>query len=117
MNWFAIITLTVLVISLTQLLIISLNQSCLFFQVLYVFTCDHEIWKKYRRLKKYVKTNHISLINIVDYEGNNSGFAFIQYGNTIFVIQGDNIYISSYYGHLVKNLLKLSNNATRRALQ
>lgn len=117
MNWIIIIPLILLVISLTQLLIISLNQSCLFFQVLYTFTCDHEIWKRYRRLKKYVKTNHISLINIVDYEGNNSGFAFIQYDNNIFVIQGDNIYISSYYGHLIKNLLKHNNDAIRRALQ
>ena len=117
MNWCAIITLIVLVISLTQLFIISLNQSYLFFQVLYAFTCDHEIWKRYRRLKKYVKTNHIPLINIIDYKGNNSGFAFIQYNNNIFVIQGNNIYISSYYGHLINNLLKHNDNATRRALQ
>ena len=117
MNWIIIIPLILLIISLTQLLIISLNQRCFFFQVLYAFTCDHEIWKRYRRLKKYLKTNHIPLINIVDYEGNNFGFAFIQYDNNIFVVQGDNIYISSYYGHLVKNLLKHSNNATRRALQ
>lgn len=118
MNWIIIIPLILLVISLTQLLIISLNQSCLFFQVLYAFTCDHEIWKRYRRLKKYIKkTDTIPLIDIQDYKGNNSGFAFIQYDNNIFVIQGDNIYISSYYGHLIKNLLKLNKDATRRALQ
>jgi hypothetical protein len=109
MNWFAIITLTVLVISIIQLLIISLNQSCLFFQVLYAFTCDHEIWKRYRRLKKYLKTNTIPVINITDYEGNNSGFAFIQYDDTTFVIQGDNLYLSSYYKHLIKDLLKRNN--------
>lgn len=117
MNWIIIIPLILLVISLTQLLIISLNQSCFFFQVLYAFTCDHEIWKRYRRLKKYLKTDTISVIDIVDYEGNNFGFAFIKYGNTIFALQGDAIYISSYYGHLIKNLLKQNNNATRRALQ
>lgn len=117
MNWIVIIPLIVLVISLTQLLIISYNQKNLFFQVLYAFTCAHETWKRYRRLKKYLETNHIPLINIVDYEGNNFGFAFIKYDNIVFVLQGDDIYISSYYGHLIKNLLKLSNNATRRALQ
>ena len=116
MNWFAIITLTVLVISLIQLLIISLNQSCLFFQVLYTFTCAHETWKRYRRLKKYLKTNTIPLINILDYEGNNIGFAFIKYDNMIFAIQNDEIYISSYYKHLISNLLKHNDHATRRAL-
>jgi hypothetical protein len=117
MNWFAIITLTVLVLAIINLLIISLSQCCLFFQVLYVFTCSHETWKRYRRLKKYLKTDTIPLINILDYKGNNSGFAFIQYDNNIFVIQGNDIYISSYYGHLIKNLLKHNDNATRRALQ
>ena len=118
MNWIIIIPLILLVISLTQLLIISLNQSCLFFQVLYTFTCAHETWKRYRRLKKYIKkTDTIPLINILDYEGNNIGFAFIKYDNNIFIIQGDDIYISSYYGHLIKNLLKHNNNAIRRALQ
>lgn len=117
MKWFAIITLTVLVLATINLLIVSLSQCCLFFQVLYVFTCDREIWKRYRRLKKYLKTDTISVIDIVDYEGNNFGFAFIKYGNTIFALQGDDIYISSYYGHLIKNLLKQNNNATRRALQ
>ena len=117
MNWILIIPLIVLVLSSIQLLIISLNQSCLFFQVLYTFICAHEIWKRYRRLKKYLKTDAVPFINILDYDGNNSGFAFIQYDNNIFVIQGDNIYISSYYGHLIKNLLKHNDNATRRALQ
>jgi hypothetical protein len=117
MNWILIISLIVLVLAIINLLIISLNESCLFFQVLYTFTSAHETWKRYRRLKKYLKTDTIPLINILDYEGNNSGFAFIQYNNNIFVIQGDDIYISSYYGHLIKNLLKHSNNATRRTLQ
>lgn len=117
MNWIIIIPLILLVISITQLLIIGLNQWCFFFQVLYAFTCDHEIWKKYRRLKKYLKTDTIPLINMVDYEGNNFGFAFIKYDNIVFVLQGDNIYISSYYGHLIKNLLKHNNDVTRRALQ
>lgn len=110
MNWFGIITLIVLVLVTSNLLTISLNQSCFFFQVLYVFTCDHEIWKRYRRLKKYLKTNTIPVIDIRDYEDNNSGFAFVQYDSMIFIIQGDNIYISSYYGHLIKNLLKHNNH-------
>lgn len=117
MNWIIIIPLILLVISLTQLLIISLNQSCLFFQVLYAFICDHENWKRYRRLKKYLKTNTIPIINVVDYEGNNSGFAFIQNNDITLVIQGDNIYLSSYYEHLINNLLKHNDNAIRRALQ
>lgn len=117
MNWIIIIPLILLVISLTQLLIISLSQSCLFFQVLYTFTCDHEIWKRYRRLKKYLKTHTIPIINIIDYEGDNVGFAFIQYDNNTFVLQGDNIYISSYYQHLIENLITHNDYATRRALQ
>lgn len=118
MNWIIIIPLIVLVISLIQLLIISLNQSCLFFQVLYAFTCSHETWKRYRRLKKYLKkTDTIPIINILEYEGNNIGFAFIKYDNTIFMIQGNDIYISSFYGHLIKNLLKQNNDAIRRALR
>lgn len=117
MRWFMIITLIVLVFAVTNLLIISFSHCNLFFQVLYAFICDHTNWKRYQRLKKYLKTNTIPLINILDYEGNNSGFAFIQYDNNIFVIQGNDVYISSYYGHLIKNLLKHNNNATRRALQ
>lgn len=117
MNWIIIIPLILLVISITQLLIISLNQWNLFFQVLYTFTCAQDTWKKYRRLKKYLKTDTIPLINIVDYEGNNFGFAFIKYDNIVFVLQGNDIYISSYYGHLIKNLLKHNNNAIRRTLQ
>ena len=118
MNWIIIIPLILLVISLIQLLIIHFNQWNLLFQVLYAFTCDHEIWKRYRRLKKYIKkTDTIPLIDMQDYEGNNFGFAFIKYDNNIFVLQGDNIYISSYYGHLIKNLLKRNNDAIRRALQ
>jgi alkyl sulfatase BDS1-like metallo-beta-lactamase superfamily hydrolase len=109
MNWIIIIPLILLVISLTQLLIISLNQSCLFFQVLCAFTSDHETWKRYRRLKKYLKTDTIPLIDARDYEGGNSGFAFIQYDNLICVIQGDYLYLSSFYNHLIDDLLKRNN--------
>lgn len=117
MNWFAIILLIIVVFGTIDLLIASLAQCNLFFQVLYVFIHDHKIWKRYQRLKKYLKTDTIPLIDIQDYEGNNSGFAFIQYYDVIFAIQGDNIYISSYYSHLIKNLLKHNDYATRRALQ
>lgn len=117
MNWILIIPLIVLVLSGIHLLIISLNQRCFFFQVLYAFTCAHETWKRYRRLKKYLKTNTIPIINIIDYEGDNVGFAFIQYDNNTFVIQGDNIYISSYYQHLIENLITHNDYATRRTLQ
>jgi hypothetical protein len=117
MNWIIIIPLILLVISITQLLIISLNQWNLFFQVLYTFTCAQDTWKRYRRLKKYLKTNTIPVINVIKYEGNNSGFAFIQNNDITFVIQGNNIYLSSYYKHLIKNLLKQNNDAIRRALR
>lgn len=117
MKWIEIILLIVMAIATINLVIITLNQQNLFFQVLYAFICDHETWKKYQRIKKYLKTNTIPLIDINDYTGNNAGFAFIQYGNMIFVIQGDSIYISSYYGHLIKNLLKHNDYVTRRALQ
>lgn len=110
MNWIIIIPLIVLVISVIQLLIIGCDQRNLFFQVLYAFTCDHETWKRYRRLKKYSKTNTIPLIDLTDYTRNNAGFAFIQYGDTIFVIQGDNLYLSSYYNHLIKDLLIRNNH-------
>lgn len=114
MDWIIIILpIALLVLVIINLLIISLNQRNLFFQVLYAFTCSHETWKRYRRLKKYLKASTIPLIDINDYTGNNAGFAFIQYGSMIFVIQGDSIYISSYYSHLIKNLLKHNNNATR----
>ena len=112
MNWFTIIALTVLVLAISNLLIVSLNRSCLFFQVLYVFTYDHERWKKYRRLKKYLKTNTIPFIHLIDYQGNNADFAFIEYDDEIFVIQWNNIYLSSYYNHLIKNLLKHNNHAS-----
>lgn len=109
MNWIIIITLTILALSGILLLIITLNQWNLFFQVLYAFICDHTNWKRYQRLKKYLKTNTIPLIDIQDYEGNNVGFAFVYYDNMIFAIQGDNIYLSSYYSHLIKDLLKRNN--------
>lgn len=117
MNWFLVILIVLLALSVIDLIIISLNQKNFFFQVLYAFTCDHEQWKRYRRLKKYLKTNLIPFINIINYTGDNAGFAFIQYEDTIFVIQGSTIYISSYYSHLIKYLLKHNNYAIRRALQ
>ena len=109
MNWFIIIAWALLVIAAIALLILSLNQWNLFFQVLCVFIFDHEKWKRYRRLKKYLKTNTIPLIDLRDYTGNNAGFAFIQYCDTIFVIQGDNLYLGPYYNHLIDDLLKYNN--------
>lgn len=106
MNWFIIITLAILVIAVIALFIFSLDQRNLFSQALYVFIFDHKNWKRYRRLKKYLKVNTIPLIDIKDYAGNNTGFAFIQYCDIIFVIQGDGLYLSSYYNHLIEDLLK-----------
>lgn len=113
MKWFEIIVLIVMVIAVINLFIIAFSDQNFFSQALYTFIYDHKIWKRYRRLKKYLKTNTIPLINIVDYTGNNAGFAFIQYDNMIFAIQGNNSYISAYYNHLIKNLLKHNNNVTR----
>lgn len=110
MNWHIIIPLIALVLATTSLLIITLNQCGLFFQALYSFIYEHKMWKRYRRLKKYLKTDTIPFIHILDYDGNNSGFAFIQYDNNIFVIQGNDIYLSSYYSHLIKDLLKHNNH-------
>jgi hypothetical protein len=68
------------------------------------------MWKRYRRLKKYLKNNTIPIIDLKDNTGNNSGFAFIHYDDMIFVIQGDNLYLSAYYNHLIKDLLKRNNH-------
>ena len=110
MNWIMIILLTILVVSTINLLIMCLSKYNFFFQVLYVFIFDNENWKKYQRLKKYLKTNTIPIINLLDYEGGNSSFAFVQYNNEVFIIQGDNLYLSPYYNHLIKNLLKHNNH-------
>lgn len=117
MNWIAITCLIIIVTSIINLIIANFSQRNLFFQVLYTFIYEHKDWKRYRRLKQYLKTNTIPIINVIDYEGNNVGFAFIKYSDMIFVIQGDDIYISSYYNHLISNLLKHNNHATRRTLQ
>lgn len=111
MYWIiTIVPLVLLVLVTITLVIITFNYLNFFFQILYTFICDHETWKKYQRLKKYLKTDMIPVINILDYEGDNSGFAFIQYDNIMFIIQGANeIYISSYYSHLIKDLLKRNN--------
>lgn len=110
MNWFIIIPLILLVLASINLIIISLNQQNLFFQVLYAFIYEHEKWKRYRRLKEYLKTNTIPLINLVDYTENNVGFTFVQYDNEVFVISGDNIYLNSYFIRLIENLLKHNNH-------
>lgn len=110
MNWFTIIPLIMMILTIINIIIIDFNQQNLFFQVLYAFIYTHEMWKRYRRLKKYLKTNTIPIINIVDYKEDNAGFAFIQYDDEIFIIQGDNIYLSTYYNHLIKNLLKQNNH-------
>lgn len=109
MNWFTIIPLVLIVSAVINLIIINLNQQNLFFQVLYAFLYEYKTWKRYRRLKKYLKTNTIPLIDLRDYTRNNTGFAFIQYCDTIFVIQGDNLYLGSYYNHLINDLLKHNN--------
>lgn len=110
MNWIIIIIpLSILLLALIDLVIISFEHRNFFWQVLCTFLHDHYKWKRYRRLKKYLKTDTIPLIDIRDYEGDNSGFAFIQYDDIIFVIQGDNMYLSSYYNHLIDDLLKRNN--------
>ena len=109
MSWFNIIILITLVLATIGLVVTSFSQQNFFFQALYAFMCDHKKWKRYRRLKQYLKIDTIPIINILDYEGNNSGFAFIQYDNIMFIIQGDNLYISSYYNHLIEDLLKRNN--------
>ena len=68
MNWLAIICLTIIVTSIINLIIINFSQRNLFFQVLYSFIYEHKMWKRYRRLKQYLKTNTIPIINIIDYE-------------------------------------------------
>jgi hypothetical protein len=111
MNWLAIICLTIIVISIINLIIANFRHQNLFFQILYTFIYEHKDWKRYRRLKQYLKTNTIPIINIIDYEGNNAGFAFIQYDDITFIIQGkDNIYLSSYFNHLINDLLKHNNH-------
>ena len=110
MNWIAIISLTILVLASINLLIVGLNQSCFFLQVLYVFIFDREIWKKYKRLKKYLKTNTIPFIHMIYYTGINIKFAFVWYDDTIFIAQGSSIYLSSYYNKLIENLLKHNNH-------
>lgn len=111
MNCIVIILEIIVIVSIFLLFLIGVHQWNFFFQVLYAFICDHTNWKRYRRLKKYLKTDTIPIIDILDYKGNNVGFAFIQYDNLIFVIQGDHPYLSSYYQHLIKNLLKHNNHA------
>lgn len=106
MNWILIISTIGFLLVVILLLILEYEHKTLFLQSVYVFICEHKDWRKYRRLKKYLKTNTIPLINLRDYAGNNAGFAFIQYCDTIFVIQGDNLYLGSYYNHLIKDLLK-----------
>lgn len=112
MDWFIIITLTILVLVVIAIFILSFNQQNFFFQALCVFIFDHKRWKRYQRLKKYSKTNTIPLINLKDYTGNNAGFAFIQYDDTTFVIQGDNLYLGSYDNHLIKDLLRRNNHVS-----
>lgn len=110
MDWFTIISLIILIFAIINILIMALNQQNFFFQVLYAFIYEHEIWKRYRKLKKYLKTNTIPLINIIDYIENNVGFTFVQYDNEVFVISGDNIYLNSYFIRLIENLLKHNNH-------
>lgn len=110
MNWIIIITLTVLVLATIALFIIILHQWNFFYQVLYAFICDHENWKRYQRLKKYLKNNIIPLINLIDFRENNDGFAFVQYDNIIFITQGEHVYLHSYYEHLIKDLLTRNNH-------
>lgn len=109
MNWIIIILTIIITTSLLLLLIIELNQLNFFFQVLYVFICDRESWKKYQRLKKYLKTNTIPFIHLIDYTENNFDFAFVWYNDTIFIVNRNSIYLSPYYNHLIKNLLKHNN--------
>lgn len=110
MNWILIISIIGFVLVAIFLLILEYEHKTLFLQSVCTFVYAHKDWKRYRRLKKYLKDNTIPIINITDYEGNNSGFAFIQYDNLIFIIQGNDIYLSYYYDHLIKDLLKRNNH-------
>lgn len=109
MNCIVIILEIIVIVSIFLLFLIGVHQWNFFFQVLYAFICDRTNWKRYRRLKKYLKTDTIPLIDLRDYTGNNDGFAFIQYCDTIFIIQGDHLYLGSYYNHLIDDLLKHNN--------
>lgn len=109
MNWILTISTIGFVLVAILLLILDYEHKTLFLQSVCTFIYEHKDWKRYRRLKKYLKTNTIPLINIRDYTGNNAGFAFIQCCNTTFVIQGDDLYLGSYYNHLIEDLLKHNN--------
>ena len=110
MNWIIIILTIIITVSILLLLIMGLSQLNFLFQVLYVFICDRESWKKYKRLKKYLKTNTIPYINLIDYTKIIIiGFAFVWYNDTIFIVNGSSVYLSPYYKHLIENLLKHNN--------
>lgn len=109
MNWILTISTICFVLGVISLLLLEYEHKTLFLQSVYTFIFNHKNWKRYRRLKQYLKTNTIPVIDLKDYEGNNSGFAFIHYDDIIFVIQGDNLYLGSYYNHLINDLLKRNN--------
>lgn len=110
MNWILIISIIGFVLVTILLLILEYEHKTLFLQSVCTFIYAHKDWKRYRRLKKYLKDNTIPIINIIDYKGNNAGFAFIQYDDIIFIIQGDNLYLGAYYNHLINDLLKRNNH-------
>ena len=110
MNWILIISTIGFLLAGISLLLLEYEHKTLFLQSVYTFIYDHKMWRRYRRLKKYLKDNTMPIIELKDYTGNNAGFAFIQYDDMIFVIQGDNLYLISHYSHLIKDLLKCNNH-------
>ena len=104
MNWILIISTIGFLLAGISLLLLEYEHKTLFLQSVYTFIYDHKMWRRYRRLKKYLKDNTMPIIELKDYTGNNSGFAFIHYDDMIFVIQGDNLYLISHYSHLIKDL-------------
>lgn len=109
MNWIIIIPLIITVLAVINLLIVSFNQQNLFFQSLYTFIYDHEKWKRYQKLKEHLKTNTIPFIHLMDYT-DNADFAFVWYDDVIFIMQGNDIYLCSYFTRLIEDLLKRNKN-------
>lgn len=100
--------LSVLVLILTSglYMVYVCTNSSLHCQKVYTLMFEPDIWKKYKQLKKYLKTYSIPYL----YRGDiiPEGFAFVHdnISGKIFVIKDHEVFLCEFFKYLIEDLIK-----------
>ena len=90
---------------------LMLEDTCCFFQKIYMFLFDHYQYRSYIRLKKKIKKDkvHLPLVSLEYFIQHGLRDAFVVFSdNRITIYLNGEIYLSAYNHHAVLDLVKKS---------